>query len=97
MCKIGFCLVFVFILISCGEFENRKMLVIKDCTGNYIRFKGKDYRVCNDEILNEFENEEKVRATFEKIDSCADSINNASNCFITHVYEKSWVKITNIK
>lgn len=46
--------------------------VIKDCTGTYIRYKEKDYKVCNEEVLKYYTNSSLVTVSFNKITSCPD-------------------------
>ena len=39
------------LLISCEKERTEKVTVIKDCTGSYLRFDGKDYLICNREKI----------------------------------------------
>ena len=81
------------ILISCSKVNNKNMTVIKDCTGSYLRFNGKDYQICNIEIVEGFENGVEVEASFEKIDDCE---NNWAVCYMLHENE-GWVNVTKIE
>lgn len=47
------------------------MEVIKNCHGVFLRDKsGKDYKVCNDEILNSYASGTKIRVTFDNLNQC---------------------------
>ncbi|MFA6152370.1 MAG: hypothetical protein WC716_13685 [Chitinophagaceae bacterium] len=46
--------------------------VIKDCTGTYIRYLEKDYRVCNEDVLKYHNNGSRATLTFFKVDSCSE-------------------------
>lgn len=49
---------------------NSEVVVVKNCTGTYIQFKGQDYKVCNNEMLANFKNESKIRITFKDSKQC---------------------------
>ena len=61
-------------LISCSKVNNKNMTVIKDCTGSYLRFNGKDYHICNIEMVESFANGVEVEGSFEKIDDCENNM-----------------------
>lgn len=44
--------------------------IIRNCTGTYIRFNKQDYKVCNQEVLIDFENNKKVNLTFRDSYPC---------------------------
>lgn len=69
------------------------MTVIKDCIGSYLRFNGKDYQICNIEIVESFENGVEVEASFERIEDCK---NNWAVCFMLHENE-GWINVTEIE
>lgn len=69
------------------------MTVIKDCTGSYLRFNGKDYQICNIEIVEGFESGVEVEASFERIEDCK---NNWVVCFMLHENE-GWINVTEIE
>lgn len=54
------------ILLSCTK--QADMIVIKDCTGTYLRKNDKDFKVCNEELLNEYEDEQVVTITYTRVD-----------------------------
>ena len=72
------------------------MTVVRDCTGTYLRFKGKDYHVCNLEKVSSFSDGTTVTATFKKIKECNGSANNVGTCLIIHDNE-GWINVEKIK
>ena len=75
----------VFVLISCEKADNLSMIVVKDCTGSYLRFDEKDYLVCNDEALSSYKNGDEVLASVEKIERCMGG--DAVICYMYHPNE----------
>ena len=52
------------LLSMCACEKNCKsMLVVRDCTGTYLRVADKDYHVCNTEKLAKYSNGETVNAS----------------------------------
>ena len=47
-----------------------EMQVITDCTGAYLRFQQKDYKVCNVAALAGYNSGDWVNASFNKIGDC---------------------------
>ena len=70
------------------------MIVIKDCTGKYLRFNEKDYHICNIEIVENYNNGAEVKASFKKIDDCQD--NDEIVCEMLHNNE-GWINVTKIE
>lgn len=96
MKKLSTILVVILFLImgACSKMNNKRMTVIKDCTGTYLQYKGKDYHVCNIELTNEIEDGTKVRASFVEIEDCLGL--NGAVCEMLHMNE-GWVKVTKIR
>lgn len=83
-------------LSSCAaNFQNQKATVVGDCTGKYLRIAGKDYQVCNTDLLNNFKNGSTVTATFEKIKNCPEFEGKIS-CMMYHPNE-GIIRIKSIK
>ena len=80
--------------VSCSKVSNKNMTVIKDCTGSYLRFNGKDYHICNLESVLDFESGTEVKATFKKLDNCPDS--DEVTCEMLHNNE-GWINVTKIE
>jgi galactitol-specific phosphotransferase system IIB component len=70
-------------------------VVIKDCTGVYLRSNGKDYHVCNTETTEPFANGTNVSVTFKKIRECNGTAKKAIVCAMLHQNE-GWVEVTKI-
>ena len=68
--------VFLFLLLtlfSCKKENHQNVQVIRNCTGTYLRWDGKDYHVCNLEKVAGFADDASIRATFKKIKTCNGS------------------------
>ena len=83
-------------LFACKKVNNREMIVVHDCTGSYLRFNDKEYRVCNLESVNDFEHETIVKASFNKIDTCTGSAIDVIVCTMLHKND-GWVNVTEIE
>lgn len=81
---------------SCKKINNKAMVVLKDCTGAYLQFKGKDYRVCNLDMVATFADKAKVNASFRKIKNCTDSGQSTIGCKLYHKNE-GWITIERIE
>ena len=53
-------------LFSCQKVKNESMTIVKHCTGSYLRFNEKNYRICNSEKVLLFTDGTEVIATFKK-------------------------------
>lgn len=81
---------------ACEKVTSEQMTVVRDCTGTYLRYQGKDYQVCNLEKVSEFPDGTPVKVTFEKIDNCTGSAITAIVCEMLHQNE-GWIEVKNIK
>ena len=71
------------------------MEVIKDCTGVYLRARnGQDFKVCNDELLENISAGTKIRVSYDNLTECFGLIEPVT-CTLTHVYEGT-IEITEI-
>ncbi len=60
-------------LISCATADsNANAIVIRDCTGTYLRIDSKDYLVCNESILKPYATNSAVTASYNKITVCKE-------------------------
>ncbi|MBL4653553.1 MAG: hypothetical protein JKY53_11945 [Flavobacteriales bacterium] len=84
----------IFGFTSCSKVNNKDMVVIKDCTGSYLRFNGKDYHICNLETVANFESETEVQASFKKSNMCSSEV--VIVCRMVHENE-GWVYVTKIE
>lgn len=85
-----------FALMSCKKESGKKMTVVKDCTGSYLRIDGKDYHVCNLEKTNPFPNGAAVNVSFKKISKCTGSAADQITCAMLHDSE-GWIEVASIK
>ena len=83
-------------LASCKK-TGGTMIVIKDCTGQYLRFNELDYRICNTDCVSGFDSGTVVDAKFKEADSrCKDR--DEAHCMMVHPYPiGDWIKITKIQ
>lgn len=61
--------------------------VIKNCTGTYIRYLGKDYRVCNEELLQYYPDGSRATATFSPAGDCSNG--DRYLCSMYYYYEET--------
>jgi hypothetical protein len=101
--KSIFILILCPVFFACSKEANSNASAIsdyvtiqKDCTGGYIRWHKKDYKVCNLDILDPFQNEESVYAKFTIISACNGSGNVASSCYMLHPFE-GWIEVVSIR
>ncbi len=83
-------------VFSCTKELNTTATVIIDCTGTYLRWGGKDYKVCNLETVSSFPNGAKVTASVKKIEECTGSGKFPIICYLHHEYD-SWIDVEKIK
>jgi len=93
MKTIPLSLLSLLVLLSCSKKEDNAT-VIKDCTGAYIRIDSKDYFICNDEMVANFENETKVYVEYDKVEQC-DQTDDVI-CLMLHLSEDT-IELTKIK
>jgi hypothetical protein len=71
------------------------MEVVKDCTGVYLQARdGRDYKVCNDEILDNIAAGTKIKVSFDNLEQCFGLIDPVT-CMMEHPYE-GVIEITEI-
>lgn len=87
--------IFLLTLFACKKERNKTVTVVRDCTGTYLRFEGKDYHVCNLEKVSTFTDGATVKATFKKIKECNGSAKDAIVCYVLHENE-GWVDVEKI-
>ena len=97
MKKILFILLcFIFSFLACSKVNNREMIVVKDCTGSYLRFNENDYKICNIETVTDLEDGTIVTASFREIDACTNLAASGSLCELYHK-NKGWVNVAKIE
>ena len=85
-------ILFILITISCTKI-NKQVIVVRDCTGAYLRLDGKDYHVCNLEKIETFTDGSIITASFKKISVCNGSAVNSAVCGMLHENE-GWIEVT---
>jgi hypothetical protein len=81
------------LLFGSCEKNCKSMLVVRDCTGTYLRDDGKDYHVCNVGKLSKFSDGETVDATYHVISSCnSDEV----VCMMLHP-NQGWIEVDSVK
>jgi hypothetical protein len=84
------------ILFACKKESYQMATVIADCTGTYLRWDGKDYKVCNIEKVSSYPTGTTVETTFKKIAECKGLGNFPVTCYMYHEYD-SWIEVEKIK
>lgn len=88
--------VFLVTLFACKKETNKSVTVVRDCTGTYLRFEGKDYHVCNPEKVSSYTEGTTVEATFKKIKECNGLAKDGAVCYMVHENE-GWVDVEKVK
>ena len=52
------------------EVASARMIVFKDCTGWYLREGNRDYRICNYDMVKDYEHKGAVEVSYQRISSC---------------------------
>jgi hypothetical protein len=58
------------VLTACSSINGVQAIVVRDCTGTYIRVSEKDYLVCNNDLLEKKQTGDTVRVRFQSIQNC---------------------------
>jgi hypothetical protein len=83
-----------FFVSSCDKVNNVEVTVIKDCTGSYLRYEGKDFHICNIETVENIQNETVINASFKKAEKC--NTDTLAVCMMYHKNE-GWIEVIEIK
>ena len=71
------------------------MEIVRDCTGVYLRsVSGKDYYVCNEELIDSYSTGTKIKVEYDVLENCFGLIESPS-CSETHIFEDK-IEITNV-
>ncbi len=96
MKKIAFIFTLSFALIgiqSCDK-SKVKMTIVKDCTGVYLQNGGRDYFVCNDDLLENYSAGTKIKVSYDVLEECFGILEPVS-CEMAHLFE-SKIEVTAI-
>ncbi len=94
--KTLFVLFLTILLAGCKKEINKIVTVVRDCTGTYLRFDGKDYQVCNLEKVSSFSDGSIVTATFKSINVCNGPAKDSVVCLMIH-HNEGWIEVEKIK
>lgn len=83
-------------MTSCASTKtDQTATVTRDCTGTYLRVSGKDYLVCNTDILKNYKEGQQVIATFSKVKDCPE-FDGTMVCMMYHENEGT-IRIKSVK
>jgi hypothetical protein len=85
----------LFTLTACKKESGKKMTVVKDCTGSYLRSDGKDYHICNVGKIEAFADGATVTASYKKVTDCKEQSDKIV-CMMYHANE-GWIEIVAIR
>ncbi|RYD55759.1 MAG: hypothetical protein EOP56_14445 [Sphingobacteriales bacterium] len=83
--------IFMLPMVACKKVKHQESTIVKDCTGTYLRLNGKDYHVCNKDMIAQYPDGTKITATFKTINTCKAS-ENETICMMYHENE-GWVEV----
>ena len=81
------------VFVSCTKTDFKKVTVIKDCTGSYLRIDNKEYFVCNPEKINNVESGKEIEVNYKFSSQCDDGL---IRCAMVHE-NNGRVKIEKVK
>lgn len=87
-------IVVVFTSISCKK-NNVQATLSRDCTGDYLTIGSYDYKVCNQELTDAFENGTVVEVDYRKVRKC-NALEGKVVCELLHKY-RSIIEIKSLK
>lgn len=94
--KVIVVFVWIFVCFSCQKEKNKVATLLRDCTGTYVRYNEKDYRVCNLEKTNSFSDSSIVKITFKKISVCEGSAKDQIVCMMAREND-GWIEVLSIE
>ena len=90
------CFITVCSSFSCKKATNANATVVKNCTGVYLQINTSNYKVCNKEILNNYEGGEKVNASFRIANDNTCKAKDDVICMMAFPF-KDWVVIIKVE
>lgn len=86
---------FLIVLGGCKKINDKEMTVVKNCTGIYLIYNSKTYKVCNYEEIINYPDGAKVNATIKKIKNC--SIDQSQSVCTLHYDNNGWIEVLDVK
>jgi uncharacterized ubiquitin-like protein YukD len=74
------------IFSSCSSVSGIQAVVVRDCTGTYIRLNDKDQLVCNSEKLKDYKDGDTVRVRLKKTTYC-NELKDEAVCLMYHEHD----------
>lgn len=93
MKKLILLAIFAVAIISCRKVKQQEALLVKDCTGAYLRINDKDYKICNRSVAEHYQNGTLITVSFKHMGACNE---NYIECEMLHEFE-DWIKVTDIE
>lgn len=84
------------LLAFCKKEPYKSSVIVRDCTGSYLRFENKDYHVCNPEQIQLYPNGATVYARFKQIEECNGTAVQGYICKLYHANE-GWITIEKVR
>lgn len=81
------------LLFSCEKSGKNGAIIIKNCTGTYLRISDKEYKVCNHQKLAEYNHGISITATYKRLKKCNDP---ATYCMMAYPND-GFIKVVSIK
>ena len=79
-------------LSGCKDSQTQTAIVIKNCTGSYLRFEDNDFKICNPDIMASHPEGEVVIVRLRYNDQCSDDF----ACNLHYPFE-GWVEVLEIE
>jgi hypothetical protein len=70
-------------------------IIVRDCTGTYLRHDGMDFHVCNIDKVESFANSETISVTFKKLGTCNGTATGSIVCDMLHISD-GWIEVVRI-
>lgn len=67
--------------------KTNKVEFVRDCTGSYIRFDAKDYKICNYQDVQKYEAGDVIMVSYDSIGNCENSNPEQLTCKMAHMFE----------
>jgi hypothetical protein len=88
--------IFMITFLSCEKNELTNAEVTRDCGITYLRITGKDYSVCNPEKVKDYQDGDKVKVSFNKLNECSGVPGAEVVCVMSHPNE-GWINVNSIE
>jgi len=83
------------LLGACKKDTGKKVTIVKDCTGSYLRSEGKDYHICNIDKVAHLADGATATVSYKKIEKCTSETDKMV-CMMYHENE-GWVEVLGVK